>query len=49
LLNNWRTTALGAVAIIVTLGFALGTVSEHAFLVTLGVLAGGIGALAKDG
>jgi hypothetical protein len=49
LLQNWRTTLVGVIAIVVTVGFVMGTVSEHAFLAVLGVLIGGVGAVAKDG
>ena len=49
LLQSWRTTLVGVIAIVVTANFVSGTVSEHAFLTVLRMLLGGVGAMAKDG
>jgi hypothetical protein len=48
MLDNWKTTVIGAIAIIVTLGFVFGTVSEHIFIAVLGIVTGTGLALAAD-
>ncbi len=40
MLEHWKTTVIGAIAIIVTLGFVFGTVSEHIFVAVLGIVTG---------